>query len=145
MQIENSFVVKCRGIICHEDKILVVKHAKNANFYAFPGGHLEHLESPKQCLEREIIEELGIKPEIDRLLYVNNFLGENGIQYLEFFFEITNGKDYLDIEKLTGTHRAELFDILWVGKNKAIKILPEQAHIDFNEDNIFSNEVRWVS
>jgi len=145
MEIKNSFVIKCRGIICYEDKLLVVKHALNADFYAFPGGHLEYLENPKQCLEREIIEELGIKPEINRLLYVNNFLGENGIQYLEFFFEITNGKDYLDIEKLTGTHRNELFDILWIGKNEDIKVLPEQTYIDFNKGNILSSEVRWVN
>ncbi len=41
-----------------EGKVLVVK--ENHDFWSLPGGGLEHGESAKECLMREIEEELGI-------------------------------------------------------------------------------------
>lgn len=143
---ENEIKIKCRGIAIFNNKLLVVKHRKSASFYALPGGHLEWPENPKQCLEREIFEELGIKPKVGKLKYTNSFLSENKTLYIEFFFEITNSQDYLEIAKFSGTHETELIDIQWVGKNEKIEILPKKIYEDFNNDSLFqSQEVQFVN
>ena len=52
-------------------KVLVVK--ENQDFWSLPGGGLEHGESAKECLEREIKEEIGIEDaQIDEILYSTN-------------------------------------------------------------------------
>ena len=40
--------------------------------YAFPGGHLEYLESFEECAEREVSEECGIKIENIRFQFLAN-------------------------------------------------------------------------
>jgi 8-oxo-dGTP diphosphatase len=52
------------GIMVFKDgKILLAKrkNAHGAGEYAFPGGHLEYMESFADCASREIAEECGIK------------------------------------------------------------------------------------
>ena len=133
-EIKKELVVRCRGIIMHQDKILVVKHYIGANFFALPGGHLEWGEEVKECFTREIIEELGIKPEIGRLLYINNLTLEeaDGKQSIEFFFEVLNSADYYNAKSFTGSHNFELIETAWIGKNDSRKILPNGIQIDLN-------------
>jgi ADP-ribose pyrophosphatase YjhB (NUDIX family) len=123
-----------------------VRHAAELEYFALPGGHLEWGEKVKDCFKREIIEELGIEPEIGRLLYVNNLTIESGEgkQSVEFFFEVINSADYLDITKLNGTHKNELFEVLWIGKNEDKEIRPLQLQIDLNNDSILSDTVRFL-
>jgi len=40
--------------------------------YAFPGGHLEHMESFEHCAQRETLEECGIEIENMRFQFVAN-------------------------------------------------------------------------
>jgi len=140
---ERKTIIRCRGIILNEEKLLVVKHDKDFDYYAFPGGHLEWKENPKECLEREIMEEFGIKPIIGRLLYIHTFVKKEEY-FIEFFFEITNGKDYLNVKELNGSHSQELFDVLWVDKNQNIKILPEKIYEDFNNGVLLSDSVKFI-
>ena len=74
MSQDKKIVVRARAVILHEDKLLVVKHSPEDTFVALPGGHLEWKEDIKGCLKREMLEELGVAPEIGRLLYINNFI-----------------------------------------------------------------------
>lgn len=48
------------------------KNAHGAGEYAFPGGHLEHLESFEDCVLREVAEECGVAIENIRFQYVAN-------------------------------------------------------------------------
>ncbi len=145
METKNMVVLKCRGIIIHENKLFVAKHGKHADFYALPGGHLEFPETAQACIERELFEELGVKPEVGKLSYVCNFTNQDGTNYVEFIFEIKNGKDYLNIGKMTGTHRFELVDILWVPKNEIIKVMPEKIYQDFNDGIIGIGDVQFIT
>lgn len=139
----NITVIRCRAIIIHNDKLLVVRHSKAADYYALPGGHLDQGEDIRECIKREIIEELGIVPEIGRLLYINNLI-KDGAQNIEFFFEIINSVDYLDIDKLGGTHKAELVEIIWLDKDSAKELKPNVVQVDLNNGTILSDKVKFI-
>lgn len=136
-------VLKCRGVIVYNDKLFVVKHGKHLDWYASPGGKLEIPESPIECIEREIAEEFGVKPEVGKLLYVYNFANSDGTNFYEFFFEIKNGVDYFDIEKLK-IKKDEIFEILWAGKEENIKVLPEKLFEDFKNGILGSLDVQFI-
>lgn len=139
----SKFIVRTRGIIVHNDKILVMKHKADYYYYALPGGHMEEGESVIDSTKREITEELGIEPEIGRLLFINNFKREEA-QSVEFFFEVTNGKDYLDIENIGGTHKHEFVELIWMGKNDNRTLLPKSVQNYFNDETLLSDTVRFL-
>lgn len=141
---DKKFVVRVRGVILDEGKLLAVKHPHDTSFAALPGGKMEWKEDIKECLIREIIEELGVKPKIGRLLYVNNFMDGDIRQSVEFFFEITNGSEYKNIEHLERTHAHEIAEICWVSPTDDIKILPKKFAEDFKANKILSDEVRFI-
>jgi ADP-ribose pyrophosphatase YjhB (NUDIX family) len=142
---DKEIIIKVRGIILHDEKLLVVEHA-HSNFMALPGGHLEFGEDAITCLKRELIEELGIEPKIGKLLYINTFIdNKDKKQYVEFFFEIENGESYLDIEKLNRTHAHELAEIVWISRSDNINILPEALSKDFKENNIDKEKIKFIN
>ncbi|PIZ86291.1 hypothetical protein CO033_03175 [Candidatus Nomurabacteria bacterium CG_4_9_14_0_2_um_filter_32_10] len=137
--------IKCRGIIFYEGKLLLVKHPGDVENYALPGGKLEYGEKILDTIKREILEEFGIKSEIGRLLYVNNYIEKDGINYIEFFFEIKNVKDFISIDSFNGIYKDELSEIVWKDQKDEIKILPEQIKIDFQNGKLLEQEVKFVS
>lgn len=144
MSEDRKFVIRCRAVIRHDGKLLVVRHVKDASFSALPGGHLEWGEDVKECMRREIIEELGVEPRIGRLLYINTFMDRNDTQPFEFFFEVLNGADYVDCEQKLRSHSHELAEILWVSPEDDIKILPQKFAEDFRAGTLNADEVGYI-
>lgn len=143
---KNKFTVRCRGIIVHDGKLLVVRHSKNTKFVALPGGHLDWGEDIITCIKRELVEELGIEPEIGQLLYVHTFTDNNEKnQSVEFFFEIKNSSTYIDYDKQSRTHAHELAEIIWVTGNEDIQILPEEIKKDLQNGTIIRNSTKYIS
>lgn len=141
---EKEIIVRCRGIIIHENKLLVVKHHKNDNYTALPGGHLEWGEDIESCLKRELTEEMGVVPELGRLLYVYTFIDKNSRQSIEFFFEVRNGADFLHPNPKAPLAN-ELAEIIWAQKEDELSILPEQIQKDLNTGKILENSARFIS
>lgn len=140
----KKFVVRCRAIILHEGKMLLVRHPHDTSFAALPGGHLEWGEDVMQCLRREVIEELGVEPKIGRLLYVNTFADGKNTQPIEFFFEVTNGGEYVEASGLERSHAHEIIEMLWASPTDDIRILPKALGEYFKQGEVLSNQVRYI-
>lgn len=76
----TRFTYRVAGIILHKGRVLC-QHAPEEHFWFLPGGRTELGESSAESIRREIFEELGVEPCIERLLFVNEnfftFLGES--------------------------------------------------------------------
>lgn len=141
----KNILINVRGVIMYDSKLLVIKHLGD-DFMALPGGHLKYGEDIVTCLKREFVEELGVIPEIGRLLYISTFIEDKkSKQHVEFFFEVKNGEDYLNIEGLERTHSHELTEILWITSDSDIKILPVKFDEDFKNNKIFEGETKFIS
>lgn len=97
--------ITARGIIYKDGKIFAQRLKRGAgetDFWCTPGGGLDDGEGLCAGLIREMIEETGVAPEVGVLLYVQQYRDENGLEFLEFFYHITNADDYdvsLDLER----------------------------------------------
>ena len=116
--------VSVRAIALHEGKLLCVRLKQynelsssiDGAWWCLPGGTLEEGEALVPGLEREMVEETGIAPKVGELLYVQQFAEKaKNKEHMDFFFHITNAKDYLDIDLTQTTHGAsELEEIAFV-------------------------------
>jgi len=64
------------AIIEKDGSILIAQRKIGSNLggrWEFAGGKLESNETPEQCLQRELREELGIETEIGALFYSSRF------------------------------------------------------------------------
>lgn len=105
--------VAVRGIVLKDGKLLCVRLEKYSgratddgkDYWCTPGGGVDIGEPLIQALEREMIEETGVKPAIGNLLYIQQFEHKDW-EHLEFFFHITNHDDYLNIDLHKTSHGA---------------------------------------
>ncbi len=139
----EKFRIRARAVILHEGKLLVVRHTPRSPYAALPGGHLEWGESIEQCLSREIEEELGITPQIGRLLYVHNLILD-GVQFIEFFFEVTNSSAFFVERNLKATHAHEIDEIFWTLPEDSQNIRPQKIADDFKSGQILANSTRLI-
>ncbi|NVI92911.1 NUDIX hydrolase [Actinomadura sp. BRA 177] len=69
-----------------DDHIMLVDPSYK-DYRDIPGGYLEHGETPHQAAEREVAEELGIHPEIGRLLVADWAPNESEGDKVLFLFD----------------------------------------------------------
>lgn len=120
-----------RGIALKDDKLLCVllrpysEHVSTMNgAWCLPGGGLDEGEAVLDGIRREMIEETGIDPVVGNLLYVQQF--SNGkMDFLEFFFHITNADDYLNIDLSKSTHGLEEIEKIGFIDPATTPLLPE--------------------
>jgi 8-oxo-dGTP diphosphatase len=73
----NKLRVRVCGICIKEQSVLLVKHHalnKSGDFWAPPGGGMEFGTSAEKNLKREFLEETGLQIEIERFLFVHEYL-----------------------------------------------------------------------
>jgi len=104
------FAVTCRALIIDQGELLMVRHDPKFNYLALPGGRLEVGEHITDCIERELVEELGIKPKVGKLAFINDWVDLPNHR-VEFFFLIDNGADFRSADSSTATHGYELAEI----------------------------------
>lgn len=100
-----------RGIVFIDGTLLCVRLKQYAgkatndglDYWCTPGGGLDVGEPIVPALEREFIEETGVKPNIGNLLYIQQFQ-HNNWEHVEFFFHVTNPHDFKQIDLVATTH-----------------------------------------
>lgn len=107
-----NFRINVRAIISHNGKILLAKNKNLPGYWCLPGGGLEQGEELKKGLEREIMEETGVKPVVGKLLFVQQIGDGKQYNYPEFFFLVENGADFVDIDLTKASHAAKELDAL---------------------------------
>ena len=104
------------AIIFHQGKVLAAKRSMKMDLpgkWEFPGGKVEVGENPKDCLLREIKEELSIDLEIFEALTPSQFAySMKLIQLLPFAAEWRNGQIQL----------LEHQEVLWLGQNELFSL-----------------------
>ncbi len=113
-----------RAVIEQDGKYLLVRN-KGADFWCLPGGRVEDDEPVVDALIREMIEETGVRPEIGRLLFVQQLFRDPEVQRLEFFFEVTNASDYNVIDLSATTHGLLELDDIRFENLDVVRVLPE--------------------
>lgn len=62
------------------------KGSHGSGEWAFPGGHLEHMESMESCIRRELVEEVGIEVKGIQFQYCANVRKYAPKHYVHFGF-----------------------------------------------------------
>ena len=104
-----------RVALLHDNKILLVKNA-DRDFWSLPGGHCEwEIESLKECACRELLEETGIKANISKILFVQEFNSKNN-KIIEIIW-LATPKDHLDnileIKQTDTDPESEIEQVKW--------------------------------
>jgi ADP-ribose pyrophosphatase YjhB (NUDIX family) len=93
--------VRVYGILMRDDrKVLVSDEYIRGQFITkFPGGGLEFGEGTRDCLQREFMEEMGLKVEIGRHIYTTDFYQRSAFnpehQILSIYYEAHALEDIL--------------------------------------------------
>jgi len=86
-----------------------------AGHWEFPGGKIEHGESPEECLQRELLEEFSIQCEIGSFIAESVYdYGHKVIQLLGYHVQHTEGSFQLtDHDEIRWLTVQELSTLKW--------------------------------
>jgi len=117
---------RASGVIIKDDKILLIHRIRDdREYWVVPGGSVEEGESVEEALDREIMEELGIRVIEKELLFKIESIGR-----LEYCFLI---KEYMGEPKMGGPELARMDE-----KNQFI--LEEREFSKLSEVNLLPRE-----
>ena len=87
MQEEGTrFNARVGTIIYNEDKTKILIENQHDKRYMFPGGRIDVHEDSKTSIERELLEELNLKPDLNLKYIVEMFIKSPKTKYHEIGF-----------------------------------------------------------
>lgn len=123
--------IRVGAIIMKDGKLLMVGNERADYLYSV-GGRIKFGETAEEAIVREVLEETGVKMEIDRLGFVqeNYFYGDSPsnlgklIYEISFYFYMKVPSDFLPIgESFTEDNCRE--HLRWVSLDEEVKMYPE--------------------
>lgn len=87
----NTTILVAAGVLASGGNVLLCRRAEGARYalqWEFPGGKVEHGESPADALRRELSEELGITAQIGQLLWHEETAYPDGGVFAVSFFAV---------------------------------------------------------
>ena len=127
---EGILNIRVGGIIMRDGKLLMVGNDRSDYLYSV-GGRIKFGETAEEAIVREILEETGVKMEIDRLGFVheNYFYGDAPanlgklIYEISFFFYMKVPQDFAPVsESFTDDQSKEY--LKWVSLDEDIQMYP---------------------
>ncbi len=106
----QRFNIRVYGILINEKKQVLVadEYIRGGYYTKFPGGGLEFGEGTRDCLKRELKEELGIESEIGEHLYTTDYYQQSAFnpdhQIISIYYFVKQ------LEPIKVPVRIELFD-----------------------------------
>lgn len=93
-------------IVVKENCVLLGKRkgSHGSGDWAFPGGHLEFLETPEECVYRELFEETGIKASFTYPGPWTNDVFDKEKHYITLFMVVT---EFVGEPKVLEPHKCE--------------------------------------
>lgn len=89
---DSLYRVAVRALVLSNGKMLAVKEVDGGDWWAIPGGGVDYGESLKDCLIRELQEELGLAKEsiVSDFQIIHTTVGKivNGIPRMNVFFKV---------------------------------------------------------
>ena len=113
-----------RAVCVRDNKLLLCK-AKDSDWYFLPGGHVEFGEKAKVALAREIMEEAGVKAEIQDFIGAaeNTYDRDNGaIHELNLVFAC-------HIAETNVQSKEEHIEFFWIALNEIIDVTVRPEHL----------------
>jgi 8-oxo-dGTP pyrophosphatase MutT (NUDIX family) len=128
--------VAARVLVVNNDKILLVKEADD-NWWALPGGGIDHGESVKSTVVREIEEELGVPanevPSDFQIVYYNIGSVVNNVPRMNLFFKVS-------VPEASLTKTDHISEWKWFTKDE---FMEQELHASYDKsilvDVIFNN------
>lgn len=109
------------AVIRESNEVLLVKPSRgyNKDRWTLPGGFLVYGETPADAVQREVEEEVGVKPNIDELLNVHSAIGaENSYQWVIFYFSAGFPGGHRNLQP---SH--EIKQLKWFASSKAAEVI----------------------
>jgi 8-oxo-dGTP diphosphatase len=111
--------VAVRALIVSGDKMLAVKEVDGGDWWAIPGGGVDYGESLKDCLLREIGEEIGVQSSSVssdfQIVHYNIGKVVNGVPRMNVFFKVSVPENEIiktdDVEKWEWFTRNEFMEL----------------------------------
>ncbi len=131
--------IRVGAIIMKDGKILMVGNERSDYLYSV-GGRIKFGETAEEAIVREVLEETGVKMEIDRLGFIheNYFYGDSPLNFGKliyepsFFFYMRVPSDFVPaIESFTEDSSKEF--LKWVSLDEDVKMYPEFFRTELKE------------
>lgn len=94
---DSLYRVAVRALVVSGNKILAVKEVDGGDWWAIPGGGVDYGESLKDCLLREIEEEIGVHvgsvSSDFQIVHYNIGKVVNGVPRMNVFFKVSVPED----------------------------------------------------
>ena len=127
---EGILNIRVGGIIMRDGKLLMVGNDRSDYLYSV-GGRIKFGETAEEAIVREILEETGVKMEIDRLGFVheNYFYGDaptnfgKPIYEISFFFYMKVPQDFAPVSESFTEDQSKEY-LKWVSLDEDIKMYP---------------------
>jgi 8-oxo-dGTP pyrophosphatase MutT (NUDIX family) len=120
---DRRFRYRIAGVAIAKGRVLL-QQIQGADYWFLPGGRCSMGESAKDCLKREMSEELNSDAEIGRLVWV-----------AENFFKLDSRFN----------HELSLIFLVTLRTNSPVLDTEESSGVDRDDDNIVAVRNRWHS
>ncbi len=131
-QYGNKLRIRVCGLCIEDEKILLVNHHSlniSGDFWAPPGGGMDFGQSAEDNLKREFLEETGLVVEIEKFLFVHEYLNPP-LHAIELLFKVkrTSGNLKIGYDPELGKNTQIIKNIRFIPFHEIIELGKNKLH-----------------